>query len=173
MRPNFSALRQKFREFRYKSRATERYTFKSRKIIWPPYWTSILIALNLRLDCIIEKIDNERYRYDHGRFSLFDCEMISEIEWSILLLEDRRFFIHSGLDLLPAIARLVKRLLLGRGIGGISTIEQQLVRTILDDRRRNISRKVREMIFLTRSAFVRRRLTFSGLISPLHTQGNG
>lgn len=131
---------------KYKIRELERFQYKSRKIIWAPFWRSILIALNIHMDYIIEVIDRERFNYGDNRFSIFDNPDISELEWSVLLLEDRRFLIHSGLDILRGFGRQLKRAIKFQRFGGMSTIEQQLVRTILDDRRRNIARKSRELI---------------------------
>lgn len=62
----------------------------------------------------------------------------------ILLLEDRRFFKHRGVEL-RAIPRAIKRWLRTGKLGGVSTIEQQLVRTVRNRRERSVSRKVSEL----------------------------
>lgn len=67
------------------------------------------------------------------------------VERAILYLEDRRFFLHRGAEFL-AIPRLLRRLLTGKRPGGISTIEQQIVRLVLNRRERTIRRKSREII---------------------------
>jgi hypothetical protein len=73
-----------------------------------------------------------------GSYTLTDYEKI------VLLLEDRRYFLHNGVDIW-CIPRGLRRLVgLGR-IGGVSTIEQQLVRTVLGFRERTLRRKAQEV----------------------------
>lgn len=59
--------------------------------------------------------------------------------------EDHRFLEHHGIDLW-AVARALFGLISGRRLGGGSTIEQQLYRTLTDRRERTIIRKVRELL---------------------------
>ncbi len=63
----------------------------------------------------------------------------------VIAIEDRRFLIHKGFDLL-SIARVFTYRLAGYRRGGASTISQQLVRTITNDREKTIARKIREII---------------------------
>ncbi len=65
--------------------------------------------------------------------------------------------IHDGVDFRRACLRILRQLLTFRRIGGISTIEQQLVRTVLDDRRRTISRKIRESIVANAVSYRKRK----------------
>jgi monofunctional glycosyltransferase len=63
---------------------------------------------------------------------------------ALVLGEDRRFYTHSGIDVLSVVSapwRLVRR----RKISGASTIEQQLVRVLTGDKSRSLARKLREM----------------------------
>ena len=81
--------------------------------------------LKLRLGCI-SKDSNER------------------LSVVLLAAEDHRFFFHRGIDPV-AMVRAVVMSILGKAQGG-STIEQQLVRTLIQDYRRTIGRKVTELL---------------------------
>lgn len=63
---------------------------------------------------------------------------------ALLSAEDHRFFFHRGIDPV-AMVRAVVLSALGRTQGG-STIEQQLVRTLVQDYQRTIGRKVKELL---------------------------
>lgn len=135
-----------------------RFTPKWRKVLWPPDPKSILIALNLSMDRILGVVDERRFDYDpKTACSLFDSDYITDYEWLVLLLEDRRFFRHSGFDYVSGL-RLLKQICLFRRVGGVSTIEQQFVRTVLDDRRRNFARKAREVLLAYALTYRRRKL---------------
>jgi hypothetical protein len=139
-------------------RELSEFTFKSRRVIWPPSPKSVLIALNKSADKVIDTIDHSRFCYEQTPLSLFDSEEITNLEWSVLLLEDRRFFIHSGIELFRASLRVLRQMITFRRVGGISTIEQQLVRTVLDDRRRNLARKVRESVVANAISYRKRKI---------------
>ena len=59
--------------------------------------------------------------------------------------EDHRFLDHNGIDFW-AVARALFGLASGKRLGGGSTIEQQLYRTLTNRRGRTIARKVRELL---------------------------
>jgi membrane carboxypeptidase/penicillin-binding protein PbpC len=61
----------------------------------------------------------------------------------VLVLEDRRFADHNGVDLLAA-ARAFARWIIRRPRGGASTIDMQLARTITGYRAKTIARKLYE-----------------------------
>lgn len=63
----------------------------------------------------------------------------------VIALEDRRFFAHKGFDFY-SILRVFFYSLFGLKKGGASTITQQLVRTITNDREITLARKVREIV---------------------------
>ena len=69
----------------------------------------------------------------------------TSVERAVLALEDRRFYAHGGIDwrFIPRIFRQVVTL---KRPGGVSTIEQQLVRTLIERRERTVSRKSRELL---------------------------
>lgn len=64
---------------------------------------------------------------------------------SIILIEDRRFVDHMGVDFY-SITRAIYRYLFKNKIEGASTITQQLVRLITNQREIKISRKIKEII---------------------------
>lgn len=64
---------------------------------------------------------------------------------ALILAEDRRFLRHGGVDVI-AICRAVFGVVTRRALGGGSTVEQQLVRTLTNDRSRTLRRKIREIL---------------------------
>jgi membrane carboxypeptidase/penicillin-binding protein PbpC len=98
---------------------------------FPPDIKSVLMHLNLVMDTLLWNIQSEERNYT----SLFQSYVLTDYEKIVLLLEDKRFLLHSGFDIY-CIPRAVKRLILQGRIGGVSTIEQQFVRTVLDARER-------------------------------------
>ena len=76
-----------------------------------------------------------------------------EVYYYLLVLEDRRFYQHPGVDAL-SILRAVVRYAQGRHGGGASTIGQQFVRVVTNRRARTLTRKLRE-IFLSIALTVR------------------
>ena len=70
---------------------------------------------------------------------------LTDFEKLVILLEDRRFFRHYGIDWL-SICREVLHAILGKKHGGASTIDMQLFRTASDRYARTFRRKVREFV---------------------------
>lgn len=108
----------------------------------PPGLKSLLISLNLQMDWLLYKIQEIQWSY---KDPILWASGLTEMERLTLLLEDRRFFLHSGFDY-RCVPRVIKQIVLLRRVGGVSTIEQQLVRTILSRRERTIRRKSREIL---------------------------
>lgn len=88
-------------------------------------------------------LETERHRWDIS----FD-ERLSTFEEMVLLLEDRRFFKHFGVDF-KSILREVWRFFARPTNGGASTIDMQLFRTISDRYERTARRKIREILGAT------------------------
>lgn len=107
----------------------------------PPGPKSFLFLLNLQVDWLLERI--EAIRWDFSSIMWEDDD--SELERLTLALEDRWFFEHSGIDL-RAVPRVIRQIVSLKRVGGVSTIEQQLVRTLLERRERTLKRKSREMM---------------------------
>src|SRR5665213_972627 len=72
-------------------------------------------------------------------------DTLTSLEKMVLVLEDRRFMTHAGIDL-PSVARELSKAILFRRHGGASTIDMQFVRTITGYRDRKIARKLYEML---------------------------
>lgn len=87
------------------------------------------------------KICLETIEKNKGSFSLD----IDYLDIFVICLEDRRYFSHQGFDIL-SIIRVCFLSLLGKKAGGASTIEQQLVRTITQDKRKSMTRKIKEIL---------------------------
>lgn len=78
------------------------------------------------------------------RYNRWDAaEELSEFEILVLILEDRRFLSHWGVDV-RSVARELLRAIRGRRHGGASTIDMQFIRTVNGRRDRTLRRKLRE-----------------------------
>lgn len=69
---------------------------------------------------------------------------LSDLEVLIVLLEDRRFFEHRGIDI-RSVAREVLKMITFRRHGGASTIDMQFVRTQTGYKELTLRRKMYEM----------------------------
>ncbi len=81
------------------------------------------------------------------RYSEFYPEDLSVLEKLVLVLEDRRFLDHRGIDL-KSIIREILKMMTFRRHGGASTIDMQFVRTVTGYRHLSLRRKLYE-IFLS------------------------
>jgi len=87
------------------------------------------------------------FEEEHRVYIPYDEIPAKAIE-ALLAIEDTNFFEHEGTNF-EAIARaVVKNIKAGRFVEGASTITQQLVKTMLLDREKKLSRKAKE-VFLT------------------------
>ncbi len=64
---------------------------------------------------------------------------------SVLIIEDKRYFQHYGIDVY-AIFRSTYKNIITKNLQGASTIEQQLVRSITNERQIKIVRKIKELM---------------------------
>lgn len=99
-----------------------------------------LIRLERELQSMETKVKNAK-----SSGSLYGIDSKLPIVKAVLVLEDRSFFRHYGFDW-KSIFRAIKRFFKGRGFGGASTIDQQVVRIISERYERTISRKLKETI---------------------------
>lgn len=105
----------------------------------------ILLDLNLDLDRVKNEIlFNKEYKIYSNHSIDVNLHFLTNIERAILYLEDRRFFNHNGIEL-RSIPRGMKRLVRRGSFGGVSTIDQQVVRISLNRFDRSFSRKFREL----------------------------
>jgi membrane peptidoglycan carboxypeptidase len=95
----------------------------------------------LRLHSAILTIDDERYMI--GSFP-----RLTRLEKMVILLEDRRFLDHNGVDWRSAAREIGKAMRFDKH-GGASTIDMQLFRTISDRYERTFRRKMREVVGVT------------------------
>lgn len=100
-----------------------------------------LIFYNMLLDRLTAEVQSlvkisSCINSQHEQMTLEEC---------VLLLEDRYYYTHSGIDY-RFIPRVIRQLVSGRRIGGVSTIEQQYVRTFLNRKERTIGRKFNEWV---------------------------
>lgn len=79
-----------------------------------------------------------------GQLSLAQTQTITPLELMTIVLEDRRFFHHRGVDL-QSVLREAAKALRFRAHGGASTIDMQFVRTVTGFRRNTLARKLYEM----------------------------
>lgn len=100
-----------------------------------------LIRLNLDIDLL-----HENY------FQWYADSSLTEFERYVLVLEDRRFFSHSGIDI-RSILRALYYFLTFRRRGGASTIEMQFVRTVNERTELTLRRKTREMLLAWLSCY--------------------
>jgi len=82
------------------------------------------------------------------RPSSYYSSEITPLEKMIIVLEDRRFFDHFGVDFRSIIRELAK-LMTFRRHGGASTIDMQLVRTITGYKELTFQRKIYECLLAT------------------------
>lgn len=75
-----------------------------------------------------------------------DALSLSDLEKATVLIEDKRFFLHCGFDIVAIIRSGILNIFVKQK-SGASTIEQQLIRTITGYKEKRISRKIKE-IFL-------------------------
>ena len=70
---------------------------------------------------------------------------LADIEVLVILLEDRRFFQHFGVDVLAIVRELLKMISF-RKFGGASTIDMQFVRTRTGYKQKTFRRKIYEIM---------------------------
>ena len=82
-------------------------------------------------------------------------DRLTSFEQMVIVLEDRRFLDHIGIDIV-SVFRETPKAMLFRGHGGASTIDMQFVRTVTGYKARKISRKIYEILL---SVIIQRRYT--------------
>jgi hypothetical protein len=106
----------------------------------------LLLDLNVSLDSIKSDVLFNRdygFYFDHSIYP--SSSELTRLEVMVLYLEDRRFFVHHGFEL-RSILRVLRRFLRSGKIGGMSTIDQQVVRISTKRSARSIRRKLREIV---------------------------
>jgi membrane peptidoglycan carboxypeptidase len=80
-----------------------------------------------------------------GTYWWSDYGDLTDLEILVVLLEDRRFLWHRGVDWKSVLREMLRRFTFQR-YGGASTIDMQFVRTKTGFKERTIKRKVHEML---------------------------
>jgi penicillin-binding protein 1A len=115
-------------------------------MIW--FYNKILGFIVLFLTKVFLKIDidlKNKYEILQLKIKNIHCITTPElIHIAVIAMEDRRFFDHLGFDFI-SIIRAFKNNLGNHPIQGASTIEQQLVRTLINERKICYSRKLIEI----------------------------
>ena len=81
----------------------------------------------------------------HSKFQYDFADPLTDLERLVLILEDRRFFEHHGIDVISCVRELWRAVTLRR-FGGASTIDMQFVRTATGYRHKTLRRKLYEML---------------------------
>lgn len=93
---------------------------------------------------MLVKVHGDLFTVD--RYTVFvGFEGLSTLEKMVVLLEDRRFFGHRGVDF-RSVAREIVRVVTFKKHGGASTIDMQFVRTATGYRERTLRRKIYEIL---------------------------
>lgn len=94
------------------------------------------------------RIHRDLFRIERKRDYFANDLPLSPFEKLVLILEDRRFLRHDGVDLIACVRETLKSII-RRSHGGASTIDMQFVRTATGFRDKTLGRKLYEM-FLSR-----------------------
>lgn len=83
---------------------------------------------------------------DQNRTSTKLSELPKYVYQATIAIEDKDFYLHSGVSLLGGIMRAAKDTILKKGLQGGSTITQQLVKSALLTPERTVERKLKEIL---------------------------
>jgi membrane carboxypeptidase/penicillin-binding protein PbpC len=91
------------------------------------------------------QVNTDLFKIQYACDQASDWEELNTLEIMVLILEDRRFFLHLGFDWISLLREIIKAATFRRH-GGASTIDMQLVRTITGYRELTVRRKVYEIL---------------------------
>lgn len=94
---------------------------------------------------LLLQINRDLFKVEYHCALAFEWEELSTFEVMVLILEDRRFSRHIGVDWISCIREIVKAATF-RKHGGASTIDMQFVRTVTGYRDLSIKRKLYEIL---------------------------
>jgi penicillin-binding protein 1A len=97
----------------------------------------------------------------------------SKTAYYVLILEDRRFFNHFGVDVFAILRVIFYSIKSRRIVGGASTIEQQLFRTITKNREKTLRRKISEIFFSVYIAIKSSKVQILDLYLQISYNGTG
>lgn len=102
--------------------------------------STVLIQLNISLRRQFHFIKNSVDEINS------DAKIHQSLATALVEIEDKRFFDHLGVDFYSIMRAIFKNITRSR-LEGASTIVQQLVRTITEERELKMKRKIKEVIF--------------------------
>lgn len=112
-----------------------------------------LSTLNLNLSSTVYYIDEdgdpkkfEQFEAAENRIWVSIDKIPQNLQDAFVAIEDQRFYKHHGVDLKRTAGAVLNYVLKGDSSYGGSTITQQLVKNITNDKERTKTRKIREMI---------------------------
>jgi len=112
-----------------------------------------LSGLNLNLSSTVYYIDEdgnpkrfEEFEAGENRIWVSIDKMPKHLQDAFVAIEDQRFYKHHGVDLKRTTGAVINYVFKGDSSYGGSTITQQLVKNITNDKERTKTRKIREMI---------------------------
>ncbi len=94
---------------------------------------------------LLLQINRDLFKIEDRCILVYEWEKLSTFEVMVLILEDRRFSQHLGVDLRSCLREVLKALCFRRH-GGASTIDMQFVRTVTGYRDLTLKRKLYEML---------------------------
>jgi membrane peptidoglycan carboxypeptidase len=115
------------------------------KLAWPSLRRR-LICLHNDLFDIQKKVERRFWRdYVHGDQRWVRADDLTNIEKLVIVLEDRRFSQHHGVDRWSVLREIIRAITFRRH-GGASTIDMQFVRTVTGYRSLTFRRKLYEIL---------------------------
>jgi 1A family penicillin-binding protein len=84
------------------------------------------------------------FRLDEQRQDVPLAQVATDLQHAVVAIEDRRFYLHGGLDPIGLMRAIVRDVRTGERAEGGSTLSQQLARTLFLSNVRTFSRKARE-----------------------------
>ena len=112
-----------------------------------------LSSLNLNLSSTVYYTDEDGNQKRYEQFvAAENCIWVSidkipeDLKDAFVSIEDQRFYKHHGVDIKRSVGAAINYVLKGDSSYGGSTITQQLVKNITNDKERTKSRKIREML---------------------------
>ncbi|MEA3272712.1 MAG: transglycosylase domain-containing protein, partial [Patescibacteria group bacterium] len=73
-------------------------------------------------------------------------DLPNHVKWSIIALEDKKFYEHHGFDPIGFARAVYNNIIHGYGSGGGSTLTQQLVKNAILSPEKRLSRKIKELV---------------------------
>jgi 1A family penicillin-binding protein len=84
------------------------------------------------------------FRLDEQRHDVPLAEIAPDLQHAVVAVEDRRFYLHPGIDPIGVVRAVVRDIRAGQRAEGASTLTQQLARTLFLSNTRTFARKARE-----------------------------